>query len=296
VVVVAVAWLSFDYSGVTTMDGVTVARSSMPERSYSDTKANPTNTAPTGLVPTLSEPTVGWTSNEIWSIDLDGNEDAIEPVNELTLRSQETIVASADPGMDEGLDTGLDTLGSDAPIEHSTTLDALPPDAPTPGKAPSGSITTAPAALSVPADRANTTGERIEALLAQAKERISKNRYTRPRGQSALDSYRQILSIDPSNTQARSGIRSIKSSFARWAGAARARGQLAKAQRQLETAVAIDPNDQALRAQLRTVREQRQQLERANLDTTRQRSSSGPTPWYATGDWRENDLGWGNRD
>jgi hypothetical protein len=280
-----------------------VARSSIGERPSSDTKANPTNTAPTGLVPTIldppeevPEPTDGWTGNEIWSVDTDRNEDAIEPVKELTWPSQEKIFTRADPAMDVGLDTGLDTLESDAPIEHSPTLRSFPPDAPTPGMALSGSISTAPAAIAVPAEGASATGERIEALLAQAKERISKNRYPRPRGQSALDSYRQILSIDPNNTQARNGIRSIKSSFARWAGAARARGQLAKAQRQLETAVAIDPNDQALRAQLRTVREQRQQLERANLDTTRQRSSSGPTPWYATGDWRENDLGWGNRD
>lgn len=92
--------------------------------------------------------------------------------------------------------------------------------------------------------------ERIIGLLSEAEQHLATLRYTLPIGDNALDTYRKVLKLDPDNTQALQGIEHIRSSFLRWAGSARARGDLTRARRHLETALTIDPSDDRARQRL----------------------------------------------
>lgn len=91
---------------------------------------------------------------------------------------------------------------------------------------------------------------RITRLLEQAERQLAELRYTRPAGDNALYSYRQVLRLDPGNPSARRGVARVKASFLRWANAARARGDLAKARSLLQTALTIDPDDAMVRRRL----------------------------------------------
>ncbi len=96
--------------------------------------------------------------------------------------------------------------------------------------------------------------DRVAALLEQSEAQRQALRYTFPAGDNALETYRQILALDPGNTQALAGIAAIKADFIRWSETARSRGNLAKAQRHLETALRVDPSDSELRQRLEQLR------------------------------------------
>lgn len=136
----------------------------------------------------------------------------------------------------------------------------------------------------------------IQALLDQAERRITALHYTRPAGKSALDNYRKVLELDPQNNHALRGIRLIKSHFVQWADSARTRGDLAKAQGYLATALAIDPGDTAVQRRLDRIREE--QIVKANRSSVS--TYAGKSPWKGSlspsKGSRSPRQGWINRD
>lgn len=111
---------------------------------------------------------------------------------------------------------------------------------------PSEPIPTAPHSAKV---------RRIETLLAEAEQHMAMYRYTIPHGDNAIQTYREVLSLDPDNAEALQGIEHIKSDYLRWANDAYARGETAKAQKQLEKALTVDPNDENVRRLLEEMRQ-----------------------------------------
>jgi general secretion pathway protein A len=84
---------------------------------------------------------------------------------------------------------------------------------------------------------------RIQTLLVKAEQQMQSMAYVLPHGESALDSYREVLQLDPDNPEALQAIARIKASFLEWSDLVQMRGDLAKAREYAEIAVMIDPDD-----------------------------------------------------
>lgn len=108
------------------------------------------------------------------------------------------------------------------------------------------------------------TDQRLADLLARAEQQFAVQRLSSPAGGNALETYREVLQLVPGHEQALEGIVRIKARYGQWAKTAARRGDWAKAQVYLEKAVAIDPQDSALAARLRKLKQIRKSaLEKA---------------------------------
>lgn len=88
--------------------------------------------------------------------------------------------------------------------------------------------------------------QRVDSLLAEASDRLSRKRYSKPAGQSALDSYRAVLAIAPDNSAAQRGIDSVFDYYRQQAEDALVAGRLDSAQAHLDRLAAIAPEHVAL--------------------------------------------------
>ena len=97
-------------------------------------------------------------------------------------------------------------------------------------------------------DRANNfrtqeqTQEQIEELLINAKQHIAKGQYTNPKDNNALHSFREVLDIDPTNSDAKNGIKNIKAIFLRSGQAALKDNNDQRATSILNTLSAMEPD------------------------------------------------------
>jgi general secretion pathway protein A len=91
---------------------------------------------------------------------------------------------------------------------------------------------------------------RVQVLLDEARQRMKSLDYVLPKGESALDSYREVLRLDPGNREALQGIARMKASFLEWSNLAQVRGDFARAQEYLQIILTIDPSDSIARARL----------------------------------------------
>jgi tetratricopeptide (TPR) repeat protein len=107
----------------------------------------------------------------------------------------------------------------------------------------------------------------ISALLDKADEQMGELNYIRPAADNALESYHTVLRLDPGNTDALLGIERIKSGFVLWSDAARARGDLSKAETYLKSALIVDPDDAALGEKLDAIRQERENAENPETET-----------------------------
>ena len=99
-------------------------------------------------------------------------------------------------------------------------------------------------------------GSKIDRLLARAQQQLAKRRFIRPKRDSALDTYRQVLQLDPANLQALDGIEYIMKQYLKWAENAAALSNPQRARYFLDQAMEVDPNNRNLAARLRDVRQQ----------------------------------------
>jgi hypothetical protein len=97
---------------------------------------------------------------------------------------------------------------------------------PTPPPAPQTAAPEPPAAVAPPPDHE----ARIAELLAQARRLALAFALTTPPGQSAYDSYREVLALDPRRQEALSGLDEIAAKYDDLAGLARQRDKPALVQ------------------------------------------------------------------
>ena len=83
--------------------------------------------------------------------------------------------------------------------------------------------------------------ERIQTLTAKALDQFSRGNLVSPKGDNAADSYRAILALDPNNSVAAQGMRSIVQRLVANAQSASFVGEVDKAQKFAAAARAIDP-------------------------------------------------------
>lgn len=91
-------------------------------------------------------------------------------------------------------------------------------------------------------------GGRLSTLLAQAEQALDADRLLIPSGNCAHDYYRQVLQLEPQNTQARQGIARIVSRYSVLARQAIQRGDNAKALRYIARGLRVQPGDARLLA------------------------------------------------
>jgi len=87
-------------------------------------------------------------------------------------------------------------------------------------------------------------------LLSIAELQINELKLTNPKGDNALESYKQVLEIDLENVQAREGIATIKEMFLNWAENNISRNKLERARQYYEKALLVDPEDLAIPVKL----------------------------------------------
>ncbi|MEH6471670.1 MAG: hypothetical protein V7752_10480 [Halopseudomonas sp.] len=79
-------------------------------------------------------------------------------------------------------------------------------------------------------------------LLDSADQAIKDRRLAQPRGNSAVDYYRQVLKIQPGYHEAQSGLENIVDRYIEWSDAAVRQGRLQQAHHYLAQARQIDPD------------------------------------------------------
>ena len=109
------------------------------------------------------------------------------------------------------------------------------------------------------------TLEKIERLLAEAKQLRKKNKWSEPRGRSALDRYEQVLKLDADNTRALKGKRELAGLHAQKASRELEAGSLSMAKFDIDRALAIDSRSEsakALRTKISGVIQHRESLDK----------------------------------
>lgn len=143
-----------------------------------------------------------------------------------------------------------------APVTAETAKPSEPSPAPaaTGDTLPVAAQSEAPSTESSPAATSTTmattsTEDPVQAqvteLLAKAKEDIDALRLSSPEGANALEKLKQVLVLQPNNSEATRGITSISNKYIDLADGAMSRQQLSVAKRYLDLAQSVDPNNPA---------------------------------------------------
>ena len=111
--------------------------------------------------------------------------------------------------------------------------------------------------------------QRVAELLSAAARQFADHHWTTPPGNNALDTYRSVLAIDPSQAEARAGIRRIKAEYLQLAEGAERLHDWEDAEHQYRNALAIEPGDEVAVAGIARIG----QLRQAALLSNAQRSS-----------------------
>ncbi|UPG84181.1 formylglycine-generating enzyme family protein [Luteibacter aegosomatis] len=105
--------------------------------------------------------------------------------------------------------------------------------------------------------------DKVRPLLGKAADQLRDNKATQPRGDSALDTYRQVLELDPDNAVAVQGVAQVQHVVLDRALAAVAQNDFKSADAALAEAAVIEPESQAL------------QDTRGRIEGMRRQSASG---------------------
>ena len=96
----------------------------------------------------------------------------------------------------------------------------------------------------------------IEQLLSIAKIQIGELKLTNPKGDNALESYQQILGMEPENERAIQGIASLKEMFLTWAENNKKKNRIDRTQNYYKKALLIDPEDLDIQQKLSELEQQ----------------------------------------
>lgn len=114
-----------------------------------------------------------------------------------------------------------------------------------------------------------TQQERLRRLLADADYALSRDRLLHPIEDNAFDRYQAVLLVDPTNSQAKTGLQTIALRYIEMARTSIGRGQYALAQEYIGNARSIDPASPL--------------LDEVNQSLRRQRAANPPPPAYVPG-------------
>ncbi|HSS66212.1 MAG TPA: hypothetical protein VLS27_17420, partial [Gammaproteobacteria bacterium] len=109
-----------------------------------------------------------------------------------------------------------------------------------------GNNTRAPITPDAPATTASEEA-RISSLLDEAREDMDRLRLSTPPGDNALEKYRQVLSLDADNSEAKNGVRKIVETYAQLGRQAARRKDYDRATFFIDQALAIAPDSRPLR-------------------------------------------------
>ncbi len=109
----------------------------------------------------------------------------------------------------------------------------------------------------------------IAALVTQAQDQAESGRLVEPAGDNALDSYRQVLDLDPGNPAAQAGLVELVDTLTQRARRQRQSGELDAALETLAQGLRVNPRDQDLLALGEAVRAERAEQDRRRLEEAR---------------------------
>lgn len=102
-------------------------------------------------------------------------------------------------------------------------------------------------------DIASTNADAVGALLRKADRQFVASRLTEPRGDNALESYQGVLRMDPSNEQAKKGVRMIVQHYELLAENRQQSGSLREALALVDEGLKVEPGDGSLLAQRKAI-------------------------------------------
>ena len=94
----------------------------------------------------------------------------------------------------------------------------------------------------------------LSLLLDRADQQRAERKLITPKGDNALETYREVLRRSPGNAKALAGLKRIQEQYQQWAQGAEREGDHAKAQRYYERASRVTPNDEGLATDLERVK------------------------------------------
>ncbi len=112
----------------------------------------------------------------------------------------------------------------------------------------------------------------VATLLERASRQLAREQLTLPAGANALDTYREVLRLDPDNRTARRGIEGIKALYGEWARYAARRGEWNTVVRYYQRALRIDSKDPQLLSELKLARNRDPSLYASAPDSGRARA------------------------
>ena len=124
------------------------------------------------------------------------------------------------------------------PAAPAPAVAAVEPETVDPPAAPQTAEPAAEAATPAPVP------DPVEELLRQAKRLAEADKLTLPPGGSAVETYQQVLAIEPDNSLALAGIEGIKQRYADWAAESELEGDWTAAQRFYRRVLRFDPEDE----------------------------------------------------
>lgn len=116
--------------------------------------------------------------------------------------------------------------------------------------------------------------QQVTDLLTRAHQQKAAQRLIAPKGNNALETYREVLRIAPDHTEAKAGLQEIKEQSKQLGEAAEQQGEWAKAQGHYEAALAADPQDTALKTALQQVK----QAQKESATLAGRYETTAPTP------------------
>ena len=106
--------------------------------------------------------------------------------------------------------------------------------------------------------------QQLEVLFLRAEEQVRAQRLTTPKGNNALETYREILQLKPEHKEALDGIQQLKTQYVQLAEKVKRQGEWEKADDYYEKALSIDPQDIVLqKLRQETAEEKKQAVEEA---------------------------------
>ena len=90
--------------------------------------------------------------------------------------------------------------------------------------------------------------DQLEALLTKGEQQLTEYKLTRPLGDNALESFKQVLAMDAQNERAQAGLTQIAERYARLAAARSKAGKVDDAQAMLARGLEVDPTHAGLLA------------------------------------------------